>query len=116
MENERFDDFRCKRCGYCCTGEGYVNLRFDECAAIADHLGIPLEQFLEEYTRVEPGYERYLIDGEGEDAPCIFLERDAEGLAACRIQGDAKPSMCKGFPKEWRREGFEKWCAAFKKE
>ena len=113
---EALEAFRCIRCGVCCTGAGFVNIGPDECARIADFLGLPLQEFIDQYTRHEPGYERWLIDGEGPDEPCVFLERDADGLAGCRIQGDAKPVQCSTFPMKWRIRGFEKWCGAFQKK
>jgi len=115
-QDRPLEKFHCLRCGRCCTGDGYVNLDDDECEKIADFLGISLERFLEDYTHREEGYARWLIDGEGEDKPCIFLLRDADGLASCRIQGDAKPRQCLGFPAKWHDRGFEKWCAAFNQE
>jgi hypothetical protein len=111
-----FTEFRCRRCGRCCTGEGYVNLEPEECRKIADYLGIPVERFLDEYTRHEEGYLHWLKDGEGEDLPCIFLERDENGLASCRIEGPAKPRQCCGFPMTWRYEGIETWCAGFQED
>jgi uncharacterized protein len=113
---QHFEEFRCVRCGRCCMGDGFVSLDDDECQTIADSLGISLETFLTDYTRWENGYARWLADGEGEDQPCIFLLRDADGLASCRIQGDAKPRQCLGFPAKWHDRGFEKWCAAFNQE
>jgi Fe-S-cluster containining protein len=113
---ESLDDFHCTRCGVCCTGEGFVNLGPDECARAAEFLGLPLQEFVDQYTRHEPGYERWLIDGKGPDLPCVFLERDAGGLAGCRIQGDAKPVQCRTFPMKWRIRGFETWCGAFAKK
>lgn len=108
-----FEDFHCVRCGVCCTGAGFVNIGPEECARIAGFLGLPLQEFLDKYTRHEPGYERWLIDGEGADEPCVFLVRDADGLAGCRIQGEAKPVQCSTFPMKWRIRGFQKWCGAF---
>ena len=112
-KEKRFEDFQCKRCGRCCTGDGYVNLTVPECERIAKYLDLPLEEFLEDYTIQDVGFERYLVDADGDDMPCIFLERDAKGLSSCRIQGPAKPEQCKTFPMKWRDAGFQKWCAAF---
>ena len=112
----RIEVFQCRRCGTCCTGEGFVNLEKGESQPIADALGLSLEEFQEKYTLETAGYERWLIDGKGEDEPCVLLERDDSGLASCRVEGPAKPSQCKAFPRKWRRRGFEKWCAAFKEE
>lgn len=108
----RLEPFECKRCGRCCEGEGYVNVSDEECQRIADFLHIPVEEFLENYTRQEAGYERWLIDGPGETQPCVFLTRDENGLAACRIEGDAKPEQCRTFPMKWRRRDAPSWCAA----
>lgn len=107
---KNLDSFVCQRCGTCCSGPGFVHIHADECASIARELGIPLEEFLEKYTVREADGERFLKDGDGEDEPCIFLERDARGLSSCRVQGPAKPRQCQGFPFSWRRPGFEKWC------
>jgi uncharacterized protein len=95
--------FKCKRCGWCCTGEGYVNVMNSECKRIAEYLGLPLDQFLEQYTRHEPGFERWLIDSPEQGIPCIFLGRDAEGLALCKIDA-VKPDQCRDFPSKWRRD------------
>jgi Fe-S-cluster containining protein len=115
MANKReLEDFHCERCGKCCTGAGFVNVTEEECAKIADFLGLSLVQFHEQYTRVAPGYERWLVDKEGPDQPCVFLMRDEKGLASCLIQGDAKPLQCRNFPFRWRRRGFEKWCEGMK--
>lgn len=100
--------FECVRCGRCCTGAGFVNLEADECPRIAEFLGLTLEEFLDRYTRHEPGYERWLVDGEGPEEPCVFLVRDADGLAGCRIQGEAKPVQCRTFPMKWRIPGFKR--------
>lgn len=95
--------FKCKRCGWCCTGEGYVNVTVPECERIAAYLGLPLEQFLAEYTRHEPGFERWLIDSPEQGIPCIFLSFDADRLACCNIDA-AKPDQCRDFPSKWRRD------------
>ena len=103
-------DFTCRRCGICCTGLGYVNLSDEECRRIARFLEMPLDRFLAQYTRYKPGYERWLVDGKGEDDPCVFLFRDAEGFSGCRLEGEAKPLQCREFPMKWRRADAETWC------
>ena len=95
-------------------GEGFVNVSDEECRKIAESLGLSFEEFLERYTRQEDGFERWLIDGDGPDEPCVFLERDENGLASCRIEGEAKPEQCKTFPHKWRLPAFEKWCAGMR--
>ncbi|NQU43836.1 YkgJ family cysteine cluster protein [bacterium] len=103
------ENFRCVRCGRCCTGDGYVNVSPEECEKISDFLGIPLDELLERYTHKMPGYQHWLKDGEGKDIPCIFLDRDKNGLASCRID-PVKPHQCRTFPYEWRANGMEHWC------
>jgi len=107
------ETFQCRRCGACCTGEGVVNVSEEECERIARFLGLSLEEFLARYTVHEEGFERALIDGEGGDAPCVFLQRNEKGLASCRIQGEAKPRQCRDFPTRWRRADTHKRCKAF---
>ena len=44
--------FKCTGCGQCCTGApGYVWLSPEEVDAIAAHLNISKEKFLQTYTR-----------------------------------------------------------------
>ena len=108
--------FVCKRCGTCCSGAGFVHIHKDECISIAKYLDIPLEEFFDTYTVADAvDGERFLIDGPGEDKPCVFLTRDANGLSGCRIQ-TAKPRQCQGFPFKWRRPNFEKWCKGMQDE
>ena len=105
------EPFVCKRCGRCCLGEGFVSVSDEECCRIAGFLGISLDKFLSRYTRKASGFERWLVDGPGADRPCVFLKRDANGLASCRIEGDAKPEQCRTFPMKWRRDDAPEWCA-----
>ena len=109
-----WEDFQCRRCGRCCTGEGYVNVEPEECRRIAEFLGMDEEAFLARYTRADADLGLCLTDGPGDDEPCVFLDRAADGLASCRLQGTAKPRQCREFPLRWRRAGFENWCAGFK--
>lgn len=103
------ETFHCKRCGRCCTGEGYVNLDADECETIAKFLETPLEKFLEYFTIEMTGFERWLVDAEGDDRPCVFLLRDDDGIASCRIEA-VKPRQCRDFPYKWRRADAKDWC------
>jgi hypothetical protein len=105
--------FVCKRCGNCCTGEGYVNVTPEDCERLAESLKLPLEEFLERYTRQMAGFDRWLRDGEGADLPCVFLSRDAGGRVSCRVH-DAKPTQCREFPATWRRPDAAQWCAGLR--
>ena len=43
--------FTCTECGKCCTGNGEVYVSIAECSAIASHLQVPLDHFLETYCK-----------------------------------------------------------------
>ena len=104
------DTFRCKRCGTCCSGDGFVKITPAEGEAIARHLGLALDGFLADYTVEAGGDERWLIDGKGRDKPCVLLEHDAAtGLALCRVQ-PVKPEQCRTFPMKWQAPGAKRWC------
>jgi len=104
------EPFECRRCGRCCTGEGYVNVSREECEEIASHLRLSFEDFAAAYTIDLSPYLRRLVDAEGEDQPCVFLRRGADGLCSCAIH-TAKPSQCRDFPSKWRPEDAKQWCA-----
>ncbi|MFZ0390714.1 MAG: YkgJ family cysteine cluster protein [Calditrichia bacterium] len=82
--------FRCTGCGECCRlPGGTVEISREEARAIAAHLQLTQDQFLEEYCNVE-GKEIRLKDGEG--THCVFLEGDR-----CRVY-QARPVQCRTFP------------------
>lgn len=110
---KNLENFQCHRCGSCCTGDGFVRITPEELSQIAAFLGISEEEMMEHYAHRMGDDEIWLRDGEGEKAPCIFLEWDEKGQSGCRIQ-PVKPSQCAAFPMKWRREGIEKWCAALR--
>jgi Fe-S-cluster containining protein len=95
---------QCTRCGNCCRWPGYVRLKDREAEAMAAHLGLPLERFLDRFTRLTDD-RRGLSLIEKPDGSCIFLE----GENGCRIQ-PVKPAQCVGFPNEWNFPGFESQC------
>lgn len=83
--------FKCTECGKCCTGKGgVVYLTYEEAQKIADHLELPLEKFLEQYT-IQMLRKLALIDRPRTDA-CIFL-KDKQ----CQIY-KVRPTQCKTFP------------------
>ncbi|MDA3926215.1 MAG: YkgJ family cysteine cluster protein [Kiritimatiellae bacterium] len=107
MSNQ-LENFSCRRCGFCCSIPGYVNLEEGEAERIAAFLSMELYAFTDQYTTLTLG-RRQLTLIEKEDGRCIFLEDDN----SCRIQG-AKPVQCIGFPYKWRSKELEKGCAGFK--
>jgi hypothetical protein len=90
--------FTCTQCGNCCTGpQGYVWFNADEARAIADYLGLSVEQFHARHAhkvgrrwtlnehRTKFGYD------------CVFLTRDANGKAGCSIY-PVRPTQCRTWP------------------
>jgi Fe-S-cluster containining protein len=110
-QGEHFQQFQCLRCGTCCTGPGFVALEVGEADRIAKFLGVTVEEFRATYTRIVGDEEVWLVDGEGNDVPCVFLERPENGPATCRIQS-VKPNQCNTFPMKWRSPGATNWCDA----
>ncbi|AXA34862.1 MAG: YkgJ family cysteine cluster protein [Candidatus Hydrogenedentota bacterium] len=109
-EELQITEFICARCGNCCRGEGFVRVFPNEAQRIAEFLGIPVEQFLREYTRVPDLAEdvaagvRWLIDKPGPLRECIFLDGNA-----CRIH-PVKPQRCRDFPLKWRTPDAFTYC------
>ena len=98
--------YLCQRCGNCCRWPGDVIVTDTEVDAIAGHLGLEVPDFIQRYTRVSANRKHLsLIDKE--DGSCFFLE----GKNSCRIQ-PVKPTQCKGFPNQWRFDGWREVCEA----
>lgn len=95
---------QCTRCGNCCRWAGYVRLAKEEPEAIAVHLNLSPDVFLDRFTRLTDD-RRGLSLIEKPDGSCIFLEGDN----GCRIQ-PVKPAQCAGFPNTWNFPGFETQC------
>ena len=96
--------FRCTRCGTCCKWPGYVRLKDNEIANIADFLGITKLEFTDKYTKLTSD-RRGLSLIEKEDGSCIFFDDPP----ACKIN-PVKPLQCRNFPLIWNFEGWEKLC------
>ncbi|HUO10267.1 MAG TPA: YkgJ family cysteine cluster protein [Phycisphaerae bacterium] len=93
--------FECTQCGNCCTGSpGYVWLTIDDMEKIADHLGLPFDDFTRTYVRRiaggKGGGNRFsLLEKKNYD--CVFLTRDDKGKAGCRIYS-VRPMQCRTWP------------------
>ena len=96
--------FDCRRCGNCCRVPGYVRLRAGEVEAAARHLGLSVDAFTRDFTRLTAD-RRGLSLTEKENGECVFLT--AEG--ACGIQ-PVKPAQCRDFPHRWHFDGYESVC------
>lgn len=98
--------YQCQRCTNCCRWEGDVVLAEGEVEKIADYLGIPLYDFVRDYTRLRGNRQGLsLVDKEG-TTDCIMLD----GIE-CRIQ-KVKPDQCTGFPNRWNFENWREACEA----
>ena len=105
QEKESNIYYQCQRCGNCCRWQGDVRITERETAVIADYLGIEVEDFIADYTRINANRTGLSIIDQ-DDGACIFLD----GID-CRIQ-EVKPSQCKGFPNTWNFPGWRDHCEA----
>lgn len=91
--------FECTGCGDCCTGPpGYVHFNDEEAQAMADVVGLPVDQFRKAYARkTEFGWSlREHKNAHGFD--CVFLDRITEpGKALCKVY-EHRPVQCRTFP------------------
>jgi Fe-S-cluster containining protein len=96
--------FQCKRCGKCCSWKGFVRVTEEEINGIADYLNIPLERFLEDYTRLLPDRSGLsLLDKE--TGECFYYDPHK----GCMIQA-VKPKQCREFPFTWQIPGWDDIC------
>lgn len=106
MSSETTPFYACQRCGNCCRWPGDVRVTHKEVEAIAEHLDIPIDAFLESHTRINANRTGLsLIDKS--NGECIFLQ----GRNTCMIQS-VKPEQCKGFPNQWNFPGWRDVCEA----
>jgi hypothetical protein len=98
--------YACQRCGNCCRWPGDVRVTHEEVEVIAEHVGIPIDEFLETHTRINANRTGLSLI-EKPNGECLFLE----GLNVCRIQS-VKPEQCKGFPNLWNFPGWREKCEA----
>lgn len=97
--------YQCQRCTNCCRWPGFVPVSPVEIAAIARHLAISEDEFIQRYTRLRPNRDGLALTDK-ENHECVFLEgRD------CAIQ-PVKPLQCAGFPNAWNFPGWREVCEA----
>lgn len=102
--------FSCTGCGKCCTGApGYIWVNEEEIEAIALHLEMERELFLERYTE-RVGDRVSLLDLPERNHDCVFLNGKL-----CEIY-EVRPTQCRTYPfwpgnirtkEAWLREAAE---------
>lgn len=97
--------YLCQRCGNCCRWPGDVEVDADEVTAIADHLGVPEDGFVRDFTRLRVTRQGLSLI-EKPNGECFFLD----GID-CRLQA-VKPRQCRGFPNTWNFPGWRHQCEA----
>jgi Fe-S-cluster containining protein len=80
-----------------------VKVSDDEIAAMAIHLGVSMDEFIERYTRLRPD-RRGLVLVERDNGECVFLDG-----VDCRVHA-AKPQQCRDFPERWENTEFFHRC------
>ena len=104
IKKEILDRFVCQRSGNCCDQEGYVILSNREQSDIAEHLGISLTEFRQNYCERTHLGEWTLID-QPNSTKCIFFTKDR----LCSIQ-PVKPEQCTEFPFKWTNCDAMEYC------
>ena len=84
--------FTCSQCGDCCTGApGYVWVNNEEITALAQLVGMSLEQFEDQYVR-RVGARKSLKEFPGGD--CVFFDSQSR---KCNVYA-ARPRQCRTWP------------------
>ena len=99
--------FICRRCGNCCRWKGCVKVKEKEVDLIAAFLGLPVEDFIDKYTRLTPD-RMHLSLLEKEDGSCQWLSEE-NGLPTCLID-PVKPVQCRDFPLKWNFPNWQTKC------
>ncbi len=90
--------FTCTQCGNCCTGPpGYVWFDEDEVRAMAGALRMEVRSFLRRFAHKVNGYWSLNEIRNGSLYDCVFLERDDQGRALCRVY-ETRPRQCRTWP------------------
>jgi Fe-S-cluster containining protein len=94
LNPEISEAFECTGCGECCRWSGSVLLTDCDIAALASHLGLSEQAFIDRHTRLAPNrIQLALLDHP--DGSCSFLKGDR-----CSVYA-ARPEQCRSFPFAW---------------
>ncbi|HEX4128518.1 MAG TPA: YkgJ family cysteine cluster protein [Pirellulales bacterium] len=84
--------FKCTQCGDCCTGApGYVWVNREEIEALAKQIGVPVEEFEQNYVR-RVGVRLSLVEDRNGD--CVFFDGKTR---KCTVY-NARPRQCRTWP------------------
>ncbi len=84
--------FQCSQCGDCCTGApGYVWVNQEEIAALANQIGVALDEFERKYVR-RVGIRKSLVEFPNGD--CVFFDGEKR---KCTVY-EARPRQCRTWP------------------
>ncbi len=88
-------EFACEGCGTCCRWSGSVLLTDADIAALADHLEMTEQAFIDRHTRLAPNRIQLALLDQA-DGSCAFLDG-----SRCSVYA-ARPEQCRTFPFAWR--------------
>lgn len=97
--------YECDRCTACCRWPGQVKITDAEITSMAQHLGVPENVFIQDYTRLNTARTGLAL-ADKENGECIFLDGHD-----CRVN-PVKPQQCRNFPNLWNFPGFQEVCRA----
>jgi len=97
--------YQCQRCGHCCRWPGDVFVDHGEIEAIASHLGLAVDAFIQRHTRLRANRTGLSLV-EKPNGECQFLDGND-----CTIN-PVKPAQCRGFPNTWNFPGWRNICEA----
>jgi len=83
--------FSCRQCGTCCQGHGGIFIHPEQAGTVAEFLGLPVEEFVREYTFPKHGLLAFKVDAE---EYCVMHDYQTHG---CLIH-PVKPVMCRDWP------------------
>ncbi len=97
--------YQCQRCGNCCRWPGDVFVEDAAITAIAAHVGMDRDAFIQQHTRLRANRTGLSLV-EKPNGECHFLD----GIE-CTIN-PVKPAQCRGFPNNWNFPGWRDVCEA----
>lgn len=101
--------YECQRCTACCRWPGPVRVTSGEIDRLAVFLGLSVEDFIRQHTRLTADRQGLSLI-EAATGACEFLTGNE-----CQVQ-PVKPQQCRDFPNIWNFPGWQKDCQAIAKQ